>query len=239
MQEGTLPTDVTVDLASLPPPLLADMAIAGQVYLACRKQLTASGRTIAEEIAGDSLEPFTHYPQGDVFDPESFSQYYFHFHRPRDFGHFHTFLRAGGIPSGLLPDHRFSSQSDDGRDVVCHLIAIALDHRGEPGELFTTNRWVTAETWYQARDVIRMLPRFKIEHDKPSALANRWLGAVVTLFRPQIEILLATRDHCIDFHRQTESDDSVLENRDLEITSSLSVDIDAHLAKIEYLAACR
>ena len=47
------------------------------------------------------------------------------------------------------------------RDEVSHLVAIALDYAGEPIRLFTTNRWVTGETWYRADDVIKMLDCFK------------------------------------------------------------------------------
>ena len=52
------------------------------------------------------------------------------------------------------------------RDEVSHLIAIAIDFRGEPIRLFTTNRWVTGETWYRAEDVTRMLDRFVIAEEE-------------------------------------------------------------------------
>ncbi|PKU21922.1 DUF6969 family protein [Telmatospirillum siberiense] len=214
-------------LADLPAPLLAEMTGAADVYLACRARLTAEGKTIAEDIAGDDLEPYTHYPRGDVYDPASHAQYYFHLHRLADHGHFHTFLRAGGMPRGLSPSFGSSRQGEG--EPLCHLVAIGLDHRGELGSLFTTNRWVTAETWYPAADVIAMLPRFRIAHEGAARMANQWVQAVLTMFRPQIAGLLRTRDACVARHAVGRGDEAALEDRRLEITSSLAVDVDDHI----------
>ena len=51
---------------------------------------------------------------------------------------------------------------------MSHLVAIAVNSRGEPIRLFTTNRWVTGETWYHADDIIGMLDRFAIFDVEPS-----------------------------------------------------------------------
>ncbi len=227
----------SIDVTGLPRSSLMEMAAAARIYLACRRSLTSAGKTIAEEIAGDGLEAFTHYPRGDVYDPESHSQYYFHLHREGDQGHFHTFLRARGMPCGLAPASLSPVRGE--RESLSHLIAIALDHRGEPGRLFTTNRWVTAETWYRAADVIAMLSRFRIGHDDPTPTANRWVGAVVTLFRPQIVRLLVERDRRVESHRSAAAGTPALEDRALEVTSSLAVDIDDHIARIESALAPR
>ena len=61
-------------------------------------------------------------------------------------------------------------------------MAIAVDPRGEPIRLFTTNRWVTGETWYRADDVIRMLDRFAISDVDPSPTLNRWISAIFGCF---------------------------------------------------------
>lgn len=46
-----------------------------------------------------------HYPKGDVYDAETASQYYYHAHRPEagEHSHFHTFIRAKGIPRTAKP----------------------------------------------------------------------------------------------------------------------------------------
>jgi hypothetical protein len=69
-----------------------------------------------------------------------------------------------------------------------------MDAYGWPIGLFTTNRWVTNQTWYSAADTIRMLDRFLIDHAYPSWPVNRWISAMFRLFRPQIVELLERRD---------------------------------------------
>jgi hypothetical protein len=115
---------------------------------------------------------------------------------------------------------------------VSHLIAIAIDVRGEPIRLFTTNRWVTGETWYRAEDVTRMLDRFVIAEREPSAVLNRWIGAMVHLFRPQIAALLQARDETVMAWRRRRRT-HVFEDPRLEITSSLDIRLDTQLALVD------
>ncbi len=117
-------------------------------------------------------------------------------------------------------------------DEVCHLVALAVDPTGEPLRLFTTNRWVTGETWYRADDVIGMLERFRVRSDRPSALLNRWIGALVGLFQPEIAALLRDRDRAI-LEQRWRWRGNVLEDPRLEITSSLEIDLDARLAALK------
>jgi hypothetical protein len=131
------------------------------------------------------------------------------------------------------PGPRQSAPLKLGRsDEVCHLVALSVDRAGTPLRLFTTNRWVTGETWYRADDVIRMLERFRIQGERPSALLNRWIGALVSLFQPEIAALLRDRDQAI-LEQRWRWRGNVLEDPRLEITSSLEVDLDARLAGVE------
>src|SRR5439155_16818196 len=118
---------------------------------------------------------------------------------------------------------------------VCHLVALSVDGRGEPLRLFTTNRWVTGETWYRADDVIRMLDRFRLRGDRPSGLLNRWIGALLRLFQPEIAALLRDRDQAI-LEQRWRWRGNVLEDPRLEITSSIDIDLDARLAGVEQRA---
>jgi len=61
---------------------------------------------------------------------------------------------------------------------------------GDPIGLFYVNRWVTDETWYPAEAVIAMLDRFAIDHVFPNWAVNRWLTALLRLYRPHIEALI-------------------------------------------------
>jgi len=234
--------------------------IAAAMLRECREALARSGSTILQKATGETgdIAPWQHYPEGEVYDPTTHCQCFYHSHgalepaaggEPNEHGHFHLFLGAEGIPAGITPlvlpelavaDAPLPPQSAPvkrgGRDEVVHLVAIALDAGGEPVRLFTTNRWVTGETWYSAEDVIRMLHRFQLSGEGPDGLLNRWLGAMVELFQPEIAVLLRQRDRAVTewrWRRRT----NVFEDPRLEITSSFAIDLDARLAAAEQPAS--
>jgi hypothetical protein len=228
---------------------IAQMEQAAAVLADCQKRLAASPRGILVEVAPEAngLVDWRHYPQGEVYDPRSHAQYFYHVHPahrrpPREHGHFHTFLRAEGMPCGVVPlvlpetavaeiapPPQGAPLKRGTRDEVSHLVAIALDARGDPIRLFTTNRWVTGETWYRAGDVIAMLDRFAITPANLAAVRDRWLVAVMQLFRPQIAALLRQRDETVMARRRRQRA-NVLEDPRLEVTSSLDIDLGAQLA---------
>lgn len=225
----------------------------------CRAAFAARGSNpLIEATGGGDIADWRHFPDGDGYDPASHAQYFYHRHpeaaeplparrgAPAEHGHFHLFLRGAGMPPGLsplllpelavanAPAARHSAPRQRGaHDEVCHLLAVALDSRGDPIRLFTTNRWVTAETWYGADDVIRMLDRFQL-HDESggSALLNQWLSALVRLFEPEIAALLRRRDRTITEWRWRRRG-NVFEDERLEITSVLDIDLEARLAAVE------
>ena len=214
----------------------------------CRRLLATSGGTILTELIGGASEiaDWQRYPEGEVYDPASHAQYFYHRHptpgADDEHGHFHLFLRAGGMPRGVAPlvlpelavanaptPPQAAPAKRGDRDEVCHLVAIALDRRGEPVRLFTTNRWVTGETWYRAEDAIAMLDRFDIARGGGSPVINRWLGGLVKLFRSEIAALLRERDATlIAWGRRRRG--SAFENPRLEITSSIAIDLEQRLA---------
>jgi hypothetical protein len=229
------------------------MAAAAQVVDECRRELAARNRNVVREVtAGEvTLSEWRHYPEGEAYDPKSHSQYFYHSHpalerSPREHGHFHTFLRAEGMPAGvaplLLPEiavadvatlpPRAAPLKRGTKEEVSHLVAIAVDTRGEPIRLFTTNRWVTGETWYRADDVIRMVERFAVNELDPSETLNRWVGAMLRLFRPQIAALLRARDDTIVTWRRRRRT-QVFEDPTLEITSSLEINLDGQFAFLD------
>jgi hypothetical protein len=71
-----------------------------------------------------------------------------------------------------------------------------------------------------------------VHSERPSALLNRWLGALVRLFQPEIATLLRDRDRAI-LEQRWRWRGNVLEDERLEITSSLEIDLDARLARID------
>jgi hypothetical protein len=222
-----------VDLTKLSRDRLQAMAAAGRQVAECQDVLARTGDNIVGEVLRHpgTFYEWNHYPAGDVYDRRTHSQYYYHAHpqseRSGEHGHFHTFLRADGMPADVapapLPDF---TPPDNRNDVLSHLIAISMDRQGLPIRLFTTNRWVTAETWFKAADVRKLLARFEIGHAQPSWPTNRWIGAMVRLFRPEIEVLLEERDRRIAAWQEEHRPDNVYEDRRLEVTSSLDISVD-------------
>lgn len=176
-----------------------------------------------------------HYPKGDVYDRESFSQYYYHAHRDdRDeHGHFHTFMRAGGIAADVEPvANNGDVEWPTGSDAVSHVISISMDSPGFPISLFATNRWVTGENWYRAKDVVSMLDNWQIDHAFPNLAVNQWVTGMMKLFRPQIVALLEHRDAVIEDWRQQHPDQDVFEDRTLEVTGEFDISVEDQLLKV-------
>jgi len=128
---------------------------------------------------------------------------------------------------------------DERDDRICHLIAISMDAQGIPIRLFTTNRWVTGENWYAARDVARMVDRFHIGHAQPSWPVNRWVSAMLRLFRPQIGELLVERDAVVAKWRSENSPADIFENRDLDLPSTIDISADEQISALETVLAER
>jgi hypothetical protein len=233
---------------------LLAMAEAANDLVYWQQILAKSGDTILTEFLGDRApEDWRHYPPDDVYDPASHAQFFYHRHGPesiereqtREHGHFHTFMRPRGMPPGTQPlvlpelaiadapaqplDPAFPPVPQPnqglGNDNFSHLVAVAMAPSGAAVRLFTTNRWVTGETWYAAEDVMRMLDGFSIELSRPSWPLNRWLSALIRLYRPEIAALLWARDeNVMGWRRRHRGKVHVFEDRRLETLSSLTID---------------
>lgn len=171
-----------------------------------------------DEIGQDpeGIEEWRHYPEEDVYDRKSGSQFYFHRHRDEEHGHFHLF-------------HRPDKDNRPGRvKTPSHLMAISMDQQGVPIQLFTTNRWVTGERWRNAGKVLELARHFQVEHAEPALMLNRWITAMVSCCRPQLQALLLHRDQTIGKLRGWNwRRDAVFENRDLEVIGELALDLPA------------
>jgi len=229
---------IKVDFAALPVEQLERMDAAGADILDCYRLLKkASANVVGQVLAHQGkFYELDHYPTGDVYDRETHSQYYYHAHRADsgEHGHFHTFLRAKGMPEGVDPiAYEGEAKRPEGKDALSHLIAISMNRPGYPIGLFTTNRWVTDETFYPAEDTISMLDRFNMDHTFPCLAVNRWITSMVCLFQPQIEALLRERDRTIETWRKKTPDTDVYEDRDLEITSIATIDVQKQVAAVK------
>lgn len=229
------------DLSTLSLEQLQAMQQAGLEIIECYRVLKNAGLNVVGEVLRDALNKgetfyeYNHYPD-DVYDSESHAQYYYHAHRGEvgEHGHFHTFLRPRGMPEGAAPiDHPASCPWPEGDEALSHLVAIAMDGYGYPSGLFTTNRWVTAEAWYSAEQVMRMLDCFVIDHAFPSWPVNRWISAIFVLFRPHNEALLKQRDATVQTWAVAHPGMDVFEDRALDITSQMSISVEDTLQEVE------
>jgi len=208
-------------LAAAAFPRLEAMALAGHEVIRAERALARQGFNVVARLLRDegTFYEWDHYPAGDVRDPASGAQYFYHAHvaaeRPAgEHGHFHCFLRVAG--TGLLH----------------HLVAVAMDDRGRPTRLFTVNRWVTDDSWIDASSAIRLLDRFHLDAARPSRWVNRWLEALLRLFRPEIETLLRQRDRRLADWRQRNPGLDALADRGLATLSETAISIDARIEEL-------
>ncbi len=211
---------------------------AGEQVLNCYRVLAKSSDNIVGEIlkGQGTFYEMDHYPPGDIYDPETHCQYYYHAHRGGEHGHFHTFLRSEGMVQGMKPIEGQSHQDymDQRDDKLTHLIAISMDPQGFPISLFTTNRWVTAENWYNATDVITALERFEMDLAPPSWPVNIWMTNLVRLYAPIIRQLIIERDEVIANWAEKYPERDVFEDRELEVTSEIPINVGDYLSEIEH-----
>jgi hypothetical protein len=222
-------------LSRLPRAELEAMHAAGVEAVECARVLAKGEIDLVSEVlrGHGKFYELEHYPPNDVFDHDSHSQYYYHAHRKGEHGHFHTFLRGPGMPPDVTPVSYDGTESwPSGDQAIAHLVAISMDAYGRPLSLFTVNRWVTAEAWYPADAVIRMLEDFRIDHAYPSWPVNRWLTAMLRLFRPQIEWLLHRRDETMAARVRRYPSADVFEDRRLQVMSKLPINVDQQIAHI-------
>lgn len=181
----------------------------------------AAGMTPVSAVlpADSQIFEWRHYPEGDVSDPATGCQFFYHAH-PKleqwdEHGHFHLF--------------------GHGRNSVAlsHLIAISVDRESQPVRLFTTNRWVTDEHWLDGMAVIELLARYKIQKSGRLGLVGEWLTDLMVLFGPQVEALLLARNGEVERRIAAGPDrDAVFEDRQLECVSYMEIDLGRQLSAV-------
>ena len=211
------------------------MALAGAELTTAERAFARQNTSVVARLLRDedTFFEWDHFPAGEIYDSVSGAQYFYHAHgeapkrvgedqqfhnlmpaahsgarRPAsEHGHFHTFIR--------LP----------GSDVTCHIVAVAMDFHGRPNRLFTVNRWVTQDDWRAAPQMIALLDRFVIDLPRPSRWVNRWLAALLRLFRPDIEALLRERDAALAEWGRKHPGEDPQKARELEIPSQREISL--------------
>ena len=85
-------------------------------------------------------------------------------------------------------------------------------------------------------DVIAMIDRFSIEESYLCLATNRTVTSLIHLFKPQVAALLRQRDETLRAWTALHPDRNVYEDRELEITSIIDVDIDRQIEVINKAA---
>lgn len=162
---------------------------ADQEIAFCQAILAKSASNVLLETLRDApdVKAWSHYPEGDVFDPASGAQWYYHCHSPsndaEEHGHFHCFVRPEGTNG---PVH--------------HLAAIGVDPYGKLHRIFTVNHWVVGDDWLDAAETVQLVKKFDVQMARPSYLVNRWLTAIFVRYEDEIANLIRQRDAVIAAH---------------------------------------
>ncbi len=197
--------------------------------------LAARGEHLLQGIlAGQPPRQWQHYPEDDAIDEANGYQWYYHSHAPEDrpaaaeHGHFHLFARrqlwSRRLQSNAEKTFAALTGNPSHRVETRHLLAIGMNAKGVPINLFTVNSWVTGDLMLSAPNTERLLAQMRLNtgHSEIDAV----LESVVALCLAEISQLLAARDHALSSAPARD----VLANRKLEILSEIDVDLDRKLA---------
>ncbi len=184
---------------------------------------------MAVAIGGaEAPKVWEHYrPDAATLDARSGAMnYYYHAHAspgatPDEHGHFHLFAQLGSDAAGVAG--------------YTHMVAIGVDARGMPCRLFTTNRWVTGETWLSASRVLSLVEQVAAAPAAVNDPVERWLRAQLGVFAPQITQLLRHRDRRMTARRRGGRRPGLFNDRRMQVISQCRVSVARQLAALDQL----
>nr|WP_051131864.1 hypothetical protein [Legionella tunisiensis] len=203
-----------------------------QVLEAQQQMITKKGKNILHYTLEKKRRHvrMNHYPKGDRIDHNTGAQYFYHCHREdlasNEHGHFHCFLRYKHIPKQVKP----TALPDWDKNIdnpMTHLVAISMNRYGQPIRLFTVNRWISYEIWYDAKHISRFIKQYKMTlNDNPYwQVLDRWVEGMLHLFAPQIDWLYQARDAAVAHHKTIFPDNNAYEDKQIEEWSEISIDL--------------
>ena len=203
---------------------------AAAALIDCLRTFTQVGQVPLALVLGKIKAPpktWQHYqsPAAAALDgqPDKF-YYYYHAHASSgatsiEHGHFHLFAQLGDDAAG---EARYT-----------HLVGIGVDARGMPCRLFTTNRWVTGETWMSANRVLARIERIVAQSTPVEDTMERWLRAQLGVFAPQIAKLLHHRDQRMNARQRSGRRPGLFEDRRMDVISQCPVSVDQQLSALD------
>ncbi|MEM9501590.1 MAG: hypothetical protein AAF941_07055 [Pseudomonadota bacterium] len=216
-----------------------DKLKAAQTVIETITQMAQEQRPLMLRVVPEEGATFwEHYPKADARDKFCKARWYYHVHAPGDrdpneHGHFHLFLHRTQLPEGLEPKV-WPPQGEDAKAHVTHLIALSIDTLGIPRAWFTVNRFVTNEFLYSADVMIEHLPAFNVDHTKEDDLVNRFVTAMVALYREEIEELLLQRDSKHEELVAEHGDDAFNKASGVDVLSQIPIDLDAKINSLDW-----
>ncbi len=175
---------------------------------------------VLEVLAGQRPETERKYPHGHLCFGGNPWRAYYHCHdapeRPEgEHGHFHIFRRQ----------HR----PDENKYDWLHLAGLSMDGMGQPLAWFTVNAWVTGDP---LRSATVPSPVPALEVDAAGSDLERWLLAMVGLYRAEIEALLAQRDQRLRALAGTRNAAEIMQDRAVYVLSRMPIDLVARLQRV-------
>lgn len=184
---------------------------------------------------GDGFYAMRHYPKGDRIDYEHGGQYLYHCHRENveteEHGHFHCFIRKVGLPGDVAP----AELPDKDKYMDCmmtHLVAISVNRVGLPIRLFTVNRWVGHDTWFEAEKMQDFVELYKVRPEKDAekwGVMDGWIEAMMHAFAPQVKWLQTARDAEMARLIAQQPDNYIYEDKSIEELSSIDISLEAQV----------
>ena len=205
---------------------------AEQVLTTQQQMVTNTGKSILHYTLQKRRRHLSmdHYPKGDRIDRQTGAQYFYHCHRENteleEHGHFHCFMRYKHIPKRIKPTP-LNDWKKNLDNPMTHLVAISMDRFGHPIRLFTVNRWITSEIWYDAEHLPNFIKRYKmtLTDDPYWQILDQWIEAMLNLFSPQIIWLQNKRDAVMKHHQLMKPDHNIYEDNTIEELSEISIDL--------------
>ncbi len=151
------------------------------------------------------FDPTRHYPSvAGIVDPSTGHRFFFHYHRPDEFGHFHTF-------------------SIDGYGAPVHIAMITINEAGRATTLSTTNQWVTGTRYIPADQMKPFIDGFAMAKSaqKDPALVS-FINELIQGNKANILELYIDRDRWIERYKKT-SQGNPFKDEQHEVLSSKEI----------------
>lgn len=225
------PARIAASLSALDRARRVRARAAADALIVCLQKFIDAGQAPLSAAVGEAATPklWQHYQPAEAMAIDGRPgalHYYYHAHptpgaHAAEHGHFHLFAQLG--------------EDQDGVARYTHLIAIGVDARGLPIRLFTTNRWVTDETWLPADRLIALAEQIADDRPSRSDPIDGWLRAQLGVFAPQIAGLLRHRDRRMAARRQGGGRPGLFEDRRMHVVSQCLVSVERQLTALDHV----